>query len=95
MERRLKLLLVDDDEVDRLAIARALRVAGLEAALDEADSVSAAAAALRARAFDCVLLDYQLPEGTASTSSGRSARRISTRRSSSSPDGATSRPPSS
>jgi signal transduction histidine kinase len=63
MERRLKLLLVDDDEVDRLAIGRALRVAGLEAALDEADSVSAAAAALRARAFDCVLLDYQLPEG--------------------------------
>ena len=63
MGRRLKLLLVDDDEVDRLAIGRALRTAGLEAALDEADSVSAAAAALRARAFDCVLLDYQLPEG--------------------------------
>jgi len=63
MGRRLKLLLVDDDEVDRLAIGRALRVAGLEAALDEADSVSAAAAALRGRAFDCVLLDYQLPEG--------------------------------
>ena len=63
MERRLKILLVDDDEVDRLAIGRALRVAGLEAALDEADSVSAAAAALRGRAFDCVLLDYQLPEG--------------------------------
>jgi signal transduction histidine kinase len=57
------ILLVDDDEVDRLAVARALRSAGVEATLEEADSVSAAATALHERAFDCVLADYQLSPG--------------------------------
>lgn len=62
---RLNILLVDDDEVDRLAIARALRFAGVDANLEEVESVSAAVAALKARTFDCALLDYQLPEGDA------------------------------
>jgi signal transduction histidine kinase len=57
------ILLVDDDEVDRLAVARALRSAGLDATLQEAGSVSAAVAALGESVFDCVLLDYQLPGG--------------------------------
>ena len=57
------ILLVDDDEVDRLAVARALRSAGLEVTLQEAGSVAAAVTALGASAFDCVLLDYQLPGG--------------------------------
>ena len=59
----MNILLVDDDEVDRLAVARALRSAGLEATLQEAGSVAAAVTALGASAFDCVLLDYQLPGG--------------------------------
>ena len=37
----MNILLVDDDEVDRLAVARALRTAGLEATLQEAGSVAA------------------------------------------------------
>ena len=59
----MNILLVDDDEVDRLAVARALRSAGLEATLQEAGSVEAAVEALGESAFDCVLLDYQLPGG--------------------------------
>ena len=59
----MNILLVDDVEVDRLAVARALRSAGLEATLQEAGSVAAAVTALGASAFDCVLLDYQLPGG--------------------------------
>lgn len=59
----MNILLVDDDEVDRLAIERALRSAGLEAKLEEVETVSAARSALAQREFDCVLLDYQLPEG--------------------------------
>ena len=59
----MNILLVDDDEVDRLAITRALRSAGVDATLEEADSVSAAAAALQSRTFDCVLADYQLAPG--------------------------------
>jgi signal transduction histidine kinase len=62
-EATMNILLVDDDEVDRLAITRALRSAGVDATLEEADSVSAADAALRSRTFDCVLADYQLAPG--------------------------------
>lgn len=59
----MNILLVDDDEVDRLAVARALRSAGLDATLQEAASVPAAVTALGQSSFDCVLLDYQLPGG--------------------------------
>lgn len=59
----MNILLVDDDEVDRLAVGRALRSAGLHATLSEAESVGAAISALGDHAFDCVLLDYQLPGG--------------------------------
>ena len=57
------ILLVDDDDVDRLAVAGALRSAGLDATLHEAASVPAAVTALGESLFDCVLLDYQLPGG--------------------------------
>lgn len=59
----MKILLVDDDEVDRLAVARALRSAGLEATVEEAGDVIAAAAAVEAQVFDAVLLDFRLPGG--------------------------------
>jgi signal transduction histidine kinase len=57
------ILLVDDNEVDRLAVARALRSAGLEATLHEADTVDGAIALLSEARLDCVLLDYRLPGG--------------------------------
>jgi signal transduction histidine kinase len=57
------ILLVDDDEVDRLAVERALRSAGLNATVHEAVTVDAAISALGGGVFDCVLLDYQLPGG--------------------------------
>ena len=63
VEGVLKILLVDDDEVDRLAVARALKTAKLEATLEEVCDVAEAAAVLKGRSFDCVLLDYQLPAG--------------------------------
>src|SRR5687767_1805124 len=59
----MNILLVDDDEVDRLAVVRALRSAGVDSTLHEVGSVAAAVTALDAHAFDCVLLDYQLPGG--------------------------------
>jgi signal transduction histidine kinase len=65
MEQPVNILLVEDDEVDRLTVVRALRLAGLETVVEEAESVTAAADALTLRTFDCVLLDYRLPEGDA------------------------------
>ena len=61
MENNLKLLIVDDDDVDRLALRRALTGAGVTADITEADGGEDAMAALEAQAFDCVILDYQLP----------------------------------
>ncbi len=61
MNEQLALLLVDDDEVDRMAVRRALRAAGLHTLLVEASDHAAALAAIAGQAFDCVLLDYRLP----------------------------------
>jgi diguanylate cyclase (GGDEF)-like protein len=56
------LLLIDDDEVDRLAVVRALEaLAGeyeMEMALDGRQGLELAAAGR----FECILLDYQLPD---------------------------------
>jgi signal transduction histidine kinase len=58
---RLKLLLVDDDDLDRLAVKRALLQAGVDAQVVEHAGRDPALAALQNERFDCVLLDYQLP----------------------------------
>ena len=61
MSEPLRILLVDDDDVDRLAVKRLLREAGIQAEIHEhADRGNALAAAERGR-YDCVFLDYRLP----------------------------------
>jgi PAS domain S-box-containing protein len=59
----LRILVVDDDEVDRMAVRRALRSAGVAAHVAEAETVEAALAALADGELDAVFLDYQLPGG--------------------------------
>lgn len=63
MKDRLRILLVDDDLVDRKAVHRALKAADIAAEVEEADSSARALALLQEREFDCVLLDYLLPDG--------------------------------
>lgn len=63
MDQPLSILIVDDDAVDRMAVQRALRVAGLEVQLHEARDEQSALQALRTTLFDCVFLDYQLAAG--------------------------------
>jgi PAS domain S-box-containing protein len=59
-----RILLVEDDEVDRRAVHRALRQAGISAEIRDALDVASALDALAAaEPFDCVLLDYNLPGG--------------------------------
>jgi len=60
----LRLLLVDDDDVDRMAVRRALRTAEANVEVTEADSVAAAREALGTARFDSVLVDYNLPDGS-------------------------------
>jgi signal transduction histidine kinase len=62
MEDTLKILVVDDDEVDRMAVRRALAKANLQVRLSEARSFSEALTLLEDEVFDCAFLDYQLPE---------------------------------
>lgn len=59
--RPLAILVVDDDLVDRMALRRALREAEPGAAITEAEEAAGALDALASHAFDCVLLDLQLP----------------------------------
>lgn len=59
----LRVLVVDDDLVDRMTVARHLARTGLEVQVDEADGVLAAIGRLSEAPFDCVLLDFNLPDG--------------------------------
>src|ERR1044071_926703 len=60
MTERIRLLVVEDDEVDRLAIRRAVEHSDLDAELREAITADEARPLLAQR-FDCLLLDHDLP----------------------------------
>ncbi|GAB4385195.1 MAG: hypothetical protein Kow00121_49840 [Elainellaceae cyanobacterium] len=62
MDETLRILVVDDDEVDRMAVRRAFKKANVQMELTEAESYAAAIAFLEDAAFDCVFLDYRLPD---------------------------------
>jgi len=62
MEDELKILIVDDDEVDRLTISRALKKSGIAMERVEATTAAEAIALLTASPFDSVFLDYSLPD---------------------------------
>ena len=61
MANGLRILIVDDDDVDRMAVKRALKSTGLEATVTEAENAEAALAMLDKQVFDCTLLDYRMP----------------------------------
>ena len=64
MSTSLRILIVDDDAVDRQAVRRALSGARRRLVLEEARNRAAGLEALETRAFDCVIVDYMLPDGT-------------------------------
>lgn len=61
MDTPLRILVVDDDEVDRMAVRRALKASGVEAIITEADSAERALRYLESGWYDCALLDYRMP----------------------------------
>jgi signal transduction histidine kinase len=61
MEEPLKILIVDDDLVDRMTVRRALTRAGIPMMLGEACDGETMMRALHSQDFDCIFLDYQLP----------------------------------
>ncbi len=62
MAKELTILLVDDDEVDRMAIGRAMKQADLQVTITEVTNAEKAREALGNQRYDCVFLDYRLPE---------------------------------
>ncbi len=60
----IRVLVVDDDVVDRLRLVRLLNQApGCTFIIEEVVDKAGAVAALKTKAFDCVLLDFRLPDG--------------------------------
>ena len=57
-----RILLIDDDKVDRAMVRRALEKSGLEHDLVEAPDGANGLRCAKEQAFDCVLLDYRLPD---------------------------------
>lgn len=64
MTEHVRILLVADDVVDRLAIRRAVEQSGLGAAFDEVTSSEEMVARLASERYDCLLLDHDLPGKT-------------------------------
>lgn len=62
MNPTLRILIVDDDEVDRMAVRRALKVDGLSLDISEAGDCAAAIAQVDQQPFDCIFVDYRLPD---------------------------------
>jgi signal transduction histidine kinase len=62
MDKALTILIVDDDELDRMAVRRALTKAKVNAIFTEVDTCAKAIATLQAQTFDCIFLDYRLPD---------------------------------
>lgn len=61
--RTIRVLVVDDDHVDRITLRRALVQTGISVEFAESDAVLAAIEMLATAPFDCVFLDFNLPDG--------------------------------
>ncbi len=62
MSNQLKILIVDDDQADRNNVRRLLKRAGLETEITEAADYEEAKEKMSNNLFDCVLIDYLLPD---------------------------------
>ncbi|HEU0033355.1 MAG TPA: ATP-binding protein [Kofleriaceae bacterium] len=64
MTDRVRILMIDDDVVDRIAIRRAIEQSGLLAEVDEASNAQETLAKVKQQSYDCLLLDHDLPGTT-------------------------------
>jgi two-component system, sensor histidine kinase and response regulator len=62
MAEELRVLIVDDDEVDRKAVRHALKQPDLQISFAEAADCKEAIATLENHFFDCIFVDYRLPD---------------------------------
>jgi diguanylate cyclase len=62
MSNPLHILIVDDDELDRMAIIRALNIASSAIKITQADNAAIAISLAKQTHFDVILLDFRLPD---------------------------------
>jgi PAS domain S-box-containing protein len=59
---QLRVLMIDDDETDRASVRRCLQQSGRSVTVDEAGSAAEALTLIQGARYDCILLDYFLPD---------------------------------
>lgn len=60
---KLRLIIADDDDGDRMQLRRLIRASGLLCEIDEALDLEEAETACASRAYDCAIIDYRMPGG--------------------------------
>lgn len=63
-EKSIKILNIEDEDVDHLALMRMVREKGLPYEVSRAENLARAAAMIEQNRYDAVLIDYKLPDGT-------------------------------
>jgi len=63
-EQVLQILVVEDDDLDRMIMKRALNASGIQHELSVAVDHESGLAAAAKKEYDCIFLDYNLPGGT-------------------------------
>jgi two-component system, sensor histidine kinase and response regulator len=63
MDDDLRVLVIDDDLVDRMLVRRSLKNAGMKVSFADAENCAEALQILATSLFDCIFIDYQLPSG--------------------------------
>ena len=62
MKDCLDILVIDDDEVDRMNVQHLLDKEGVKAVVHEASDCKSGIEKMKSRKFDCVLIDYKMPD---------------------------------
>jgi CheY-like chemotaxis protein len=63
MDKIFKVLVIDDDAVDRMAVIRAFKGAEFQTELLEAIDCASGIDLATSHEFDCIFVDYRLPDG--------------------------------
>jgi len=62
MTEKIKILVIDDDEMDRVALKRSIKASGFNAEIITANNQAEGLIAVSQHMFDCIFLDYNLPD---------------------------------
>ena len=62
IQEKINILIIDDDEVDMMALKRSIKTSGFNSKLFTATSKAEGLSAIKQHIFDCIFLDYNLPD---------------------------------